>query len=114
MAVNVWLVRHTRLNGGRLGAVAVSPDLAADLIKKGDALPFDRNLRRALAAHKAGADPAPKRRGRPPKSAAPDAPADPLEQADEGEPALALEQADEAPAALEQADEAPAPRKRGK
>lgn len=81
MAVTVWLVRQTQFNGGRLGAVRLESDLAADLIKKGDALAFDKNLRRALydlrQAERAEPEPPaegeaePKRKaGRPPKAKA--------------------------------------------
>lgn len=97
MAVTVWLVRQTALNGGRLGAVRVADDVASDLVKKGDALPFDRNLRAALRALKAGpgAEPAPdpdtpppkRKPGRPPKAKEADqlALADPEPEPDSGD-----------------------------
>lgn len=112
MAATVWLVRRTEFRGGRLGAVRVDDSTAADLIKKGDALPFDASLRGNLAALKAGersaeADaPEPKRRGRPPKAQA-EAPEPEPEPAQLGEFDLSpLAQADE--------PEPDAPRKKGK
>lgn len=96
MATVVWLVRRTKFNGGRLGGVRVADDVAADLVRKGDALPFDSSLRRTLAerARAPAAEPAPaddtpadaapaRRRGRPPKGASEPAP---LALADDPEP----------------------------
>lgn len=78
MAVVIWLVRKTEFRGGKLGVMRASDELAADLINKGDALPFDSKLRQALADLKAGKKPAAKntgapgkRRGRPPKDEPP-------------------------------------------
>lgn len=74
MAVIVWLVRRTELNKGRLGAVRVSESIGKDLIRKGEAVPYDRNLRAAIAEHARAegkgpgtGDPA-KKRGRPAKN----------------------------------------------
>jgi hypothetical protein len=95
MAVTVWLTRRTQFNGGRLGGAKIEDRTAAELIKKGDALPFDKELRRNLAAwNKAEAeaqadngDGEPKRRGRPPKTAPEPTPEPAPKPAPEPEPA---------------------------